>query len=177
MYALVWEGGHVVWKKQWYALMSRISLWTNFYITWEDHVFIANAVVTNLTRKKLVSNVINQPTGAIIEFNAIIKIQIKCFMKGTTLFRWPWKCMPHLGVIRIVSSKNVPIFFHNRRLGDHLSLSFGIQLFRQWRAPKSRGETHLRVSQNQVAESWDLVARSRLPTLERGRGSSWEPKD
>jgi hypothetical protein len=23
-----------------------------------------------------------------------------------------------------------------------------------WRAPKSRGETHLRVSQSQVAESW-----------------------
>jgi hypothetical protein len=46
-----------------------------------------------------------------------------------------------------------------------------------WRAPKSRGETHLRVSQSQVAESWDLEARSRLPTLERGRGSSWEPRD
>jgi hypothetical protein len=24
---------------------------------------------------------------------------------------------------------------------------------------------------------WNLVARSRLPTLERGRGSSWEPRD
>jgi hypothetical protein len=47
----------------------------------------------------------------------------------------------------------------------------------QWRTPKSRGETHLRVSQSQVAESWDLVARSRLPTLKRGRGSSWEPRD
>jgi hypothetical protein len=37
-----------------------------------------------------------------------------------------------------------------------------------WRAPKSRGETHLRVSQSQVAESWDLEARSRLPTLKKG---------
>jgi len=37
-----------------------------------------------------------------------------------------------------------------------------------WRAPKSRGETHLRVSQSQVTESWDLEARSRLPTLKRG---------
>jgi hypothetical protein len=46
-----------------------------------------------------------------------------------------------------------------------------------WRAPKSRGETHLRVSQSQVAKSWDLEARSQLPTLERGRGSSWEPRD
>jgi len=25
--------------------------------------------------------------------------------------------------------------------------------------------------------NWDLVARSRLPTLERGRGSGWEPRD
>jgi hypothetical protein len=46
-----------------------------------------------------------------------------------------------------------------------------------WRAPKSRGETHLKVSQSQVAKSWDSEARSRLPTLERGRGSSWEPRD
>jgi hypothetical protein len=35
----------------------------------------------------------------------------------------------------------------------------------------------LRVSQSQIAESWDLEARSRLPTLERGRGLSWEPRD
>jgi len=47
----------------------------------------------------------------------------------------------------------------------------------RWRAPKSRGETHLRVPQSQVTKSWDLVARSQLPTLERGRGSSWEPRD
>jgi hypothetical protein len=40
---------------------------------------------------------------------------------------------------------------------------------KKWRAPKSRGETHLRVSQSQVAESWDLEACSWLPTLERGR--------
>jgi hypothetical protein len=41
-----------------------------------------------------------------------------------------------------------------------------------WRTPKSRGETHLRVSHSQIAENWDSEARSRLPTLERGRGSS-----
>jgi hypothetical protein len=39
-----------------------------------------------------------------------------------------------------------------------------------WRAPKSWGETHLGVSQSQVAESWDLEARSQLPTLERVEG-------
>ncbi len=46
-----------------------------------------------------------------------------------------------------------------------------------WRAPKSRGETHLRVSQNQVAENWDLEARSRLTTLEGVEGSCWESRD
>jgi hypothetical protein len=45
----------------------------------------------------------------------------------------------------------------------------------EWRVPKSRGETHLRVSQSQVAESWDLEPHSRLPTLERGRGSNLTP--
>jgi len=39
------------------------------------------------------------------------------------------------------------------------------------------GETHLRVSQNQVVENCDLTACSQLPTLKRGRGSSWEPRD
>jgi hypothetical protein len=56
---------------------------------------------------------------------------------------------------------------------DHPLRNLGVK----WRAPKSRSETHLRVPQSQVAESWDLEARSRLPTLERGRGSSWEPWD
>jgi hypothetical protein len=54
---------------------------------------------------------------------------------------------------------------------------FVAYLSTMWRAPKSRSETQLRVSQSQVTESWDLEARSRLPTLERGRGSSWEPSD
>ncbi len=53
----------------------------------------------------------------------------------------------------------------------------GMRTYEGWRVPKSRGETHLWVPQSQVAESWDLEARSRLPTLERGRGSSWEPRD
>jgi hypothetical protein len=44
-----------------------------------------------------------------------------------------------------------------------------------WRTPKSRGETHLRVSQSQVAKSWDLEAHSWLPTLERGRGRVGSP--
>jgi hypothetical protein len=52
-----------------------------------------------------------------------------------------------------------------------------VKWVQSWRAPKSQGETPFRIPQSQVAESWDLEARSRLSTLERGRGSSWEPRD
>jgi hypothetical protein len=70
-----------------------------------------------------------------------------------------------------ISIKSVILSILRKEHDFHQTLYFS------WRAPKSRGETHLRVSQSQVAESWDLEARSRLPTLERGRGSSWEPRD
>jgi hypothetical protein len=39
------------------------------------------------------------------------------------------------------------------------------------------GWTHLRVHQMSSCGGWDRRARSRLPTLERGRGLSWEPRD
>ncbi len=41
----------------------------------------------------------------------------------------------------------------------------------------SPGVNPLEVHQCEVAESWVLGARSQLPTLEKGRGSSWEPRD
>jgi hypothetical protein len=39
------------------------------------------------------------------------------------------------------------------------------------------GVNPLEGSPNVVCGSWDRRARSRLPTLKRGRGSSWEPRD
>jgi hypothetical protein len=38
---------------------------------------------------------------------------MKGFMKGTTLFQWPWRCTTHLGVICIVSSGNCSSFSIN----------------------------------------------------------------
>ncbi len=35
---------------------------------------------------------------------------IEGFIKDTILFRWPWRCMAHSGVICIVSSRSVFIF-------------------------------------------------------------------
>jgi hypothetical protein len=46
-----------------------------------------------------------------------------------------------------------------------------------WRAPKSQGWNPKWGSHKVKLRNWNLVARSRLPTLERGRGSSWEPRD
>jgi hypothetical protein len=48
MYAPVQESGHVVWKEWWYAFTLGVSLHVDLYMTWEDHVFVANMVVTDL---------------------------------------------------------------------------------------------------------------------------------
>jgi hypothetical protein len=49
MYALVQKSGHFIWREWWYTLMSRVSLWANFYTTHEDQVFIVDVMVTNPT--------------------------------------------------------------------------------------------------------------------------------
>jgi hypothetical protein len=48
MYAFIWKSGRNVWRKWWYAFMSKVSLWVNFYMTLVDHVFVANVVVINM---------------------------------------------------------------------------------------------------------------------------------
>jgi len=45
MYTFVWKSGHVVWKELWYTLTSKVSLWTDLYMTQEDLVFIVGVVV------------------------------------------------------------------------------------------------------------------------------------
>jgi hypothetical protein len=74
MYVLIFKNEHIVWTEWWYIFMSRISLQANFYMTQEDQIFIADAVVTNSTWEIVSSSVINQPTCATTEFNAIVKI-------------------------------------------------------------------------------------------------------
>jgi hypothetical protein len=56
-------------------------------MTQEDEVFVVDVVVTDLRQKTMASSVINWPTSAIVELNAIVKIaNIEGFMKGTILF-------------------------------------------------------------------------------------------
>jgi hypothetical protein len=65
MYALTQENGHIVWKEWWYALTSGTSLQANLYMTHEDHVFVVNVMVTNLTWEIVASSVI-APPGVIL---------------------------------------------------------------------------------------------------------------
>jgi len=47
MYAFNRKNGHNVWKKLWYALTSRVSLWVSLYMIHEDQVFVADVMVTD----------------------------------------------------------------------------------------------------------------------------------
>jgi hypothetical protein len=75
MCAFAQKNGHVIWGQQWCSLTWRISLWTDFYMTQEDHVFIVDVVVTNLTWETVTSSVINRPKGAMAKLSAITKIR------------------------------------------------------------------------------------------------------
>jgi hypothetical protein len=87
MYALAWKSEQATWRKRWYALTSRVSLRADLYMTWEDHVFIADVVVINLTWETMVSSVINRLASVTVELNNIVRsTNIDSLMKGTTLF-------------------------------------------------------------------------------------------
>jgi hypothetical protein len=55
---------------------------------------------------------------------------IKGFMKGTTLFQWPWRSMAHLSDMDCFI-RECACLFHDRRSRGHLSLPFCIQFFKQ----------------------------------------------
>jgi hypothetical protein len=44
------------------------------------------------------------------DITKICKYRKLNFMRGTTLFQWPWRCMAHPGMIWIVSSRIVLVF-------------------------------------------------------------------
>jgi len=67
MYPLARKSGHTIWKEQWYALTSKVSLQGDLYMTQEDWVFVANVVVINSTQEMVASSVINQPTCVVVE--------------------------------------------------------------------------------------------------------------
>jgi len=137
MYALTRESGHIVWRERWYALTLGASLWSNLYTTHEDHVFVANVVVTDTMWEIVASNVISWPTSATVEHNVIAKIRkYRGFHEGHHFILMATEVHGTPGVILIISLRSVPIFFtidnqKDRQSKGHLSLSFCIQFFKQ----------------------------------------------
>jgi hypothetical protein len=92
-------------------LYSRVSLRADLYMTQEDQVFMVNVVVIDSTQRTMALCVISRPIGVVTKLSTIAKFaSIKGFMKGTTLFQWPWKCMTHSSMIWIISSRSVFVF-------------------------------------------------------------------
>ncbi len=112
MYALVKKKGHIVWKERWYALMSRISLQANLYMTQENQVFIVDVVVIDPTQETVASSVINWLAVQLWNLMSLLEsANIESFKRGTILFQWPWRYTTHSSMIWIVSLGNVLIFF------------------------------------------------------------------
>jgi hypothetical protein len=132
MYALVQENRHVVWKKQWYAITSRISLRVDLYMTQKDQVFVANVVVIHPTRETVVSNVIDQLTNVVVELSAITKIRTyRRLREGHHFILMAMEVHDALGRDMDHFIKECACLFHNNQFGNHLSLSFCIQFFKQ----------------------------------------------
>jgi hypothetical protein len=110
MYALVQQSGHVVWKEWWYALMLIFSLRANLYITQKTKsLLLMWWLLTWYGKQWLRMSLVNKQVQLLNLAPLLISTSIKGFMRGTTLFRRPWRCTLHLGGIWIISS-SVPIF-------------------------------------------------------------------
>jgi hypothetical protein len=133
MYALAQENRHVVWKKRWYAITSRISSQVDLYVTQKDQVFVANVVVIHPTRETVVSNVINQlTTYVVVELSAITKIRTyRRLREGHHFISMAMEVHVALGHDMDHFIRECACIFHDKQFGSHLSLSFCIQFFRQ----------------------------------------------
>jgi hypothetical protein len=49
MYAIIQKSGHAIWKEQWYAIMIRVSLQVDLYMTRKEQVFIVDVMVIDPT--------------------------------------------------------------------------------------------------------------------------------
>ncbi len=113
-------------------LMSGISLWIDFYMTWKDQVFITNVVVIDPMWETVASSVISQLAGIIAELNAIIQIckyrrlneRHHFISMAMEVHHAPGRDIDHF-------IKECAHLFHDRKSKGHLSLSFCIQFFKQ----------------------------------------------
>jgi hypothetical protein len=115
-----------------YDLMSGVSLQIDFYMTRRDQVFVVNVVVTNPTQKMMATSVINWPKGAVVEFDAIIKIhKYNELHEGHHFILMAMEVHNTLGHDMDHFIKECVHLFHDRWLKSHFSLFCCIQFFRQ----------------------------------------------
>jgi hypothetical protein len=122
-YVLARKNGHIVRREQWYALMSKISLSVNIYMTCEDWVFVANVMIIDPTWETMIMNVISRATSVVVELNAIVKIRKYRRLHEEHHF------IPMAMDVHITPERDMDRFirecaclFHNRRSRGHLSL-------------------------------------------------------
>ncbi len=98
----------------------------------EDHVFVVDVVVTNLTWETMVTSVINQLANASVKSNTTVKIRkYGRLHKRHHFILMAMEVHGALGHDIDCFIKECVHLFYNRWLGGHLSLSFCIQFFRQ----------------------------------------------
>jgi hypothetical protein len=132
MYVFAQENGHTIWKKQWYALTLGISLWTYFYMTWEDHVFVVDVVVIDLTWETITLSVIIWPVHVATKLNTIVKIhKYKGLHEGHHFILMAMEVHNTLKHDMDHFIKECAHLFHVKQSGGCLSLSFCIQFFRR----------------------------------------------
>jgi len=112
--------------------MFKVSLRVNFYMIRKDQVFVADVMVTNLTRETMFSSVISWPIGAVAKLNAIVKI---CKYRGLHERHHfiPMAMEVHGALKRDMDCfiKECVRLFHDKWSRGQLSLSFCIQVFKQ----------------------------------------------
>jgi len=95
-------------------------MYANLYMTCEDHVFVANLVIIDLTREMVASNVISQTTSAVAKLSTIAKIcKYKKFHEG---HHFILMAMEVQGAPRHYMNhffKECACLFHNRQFGGH----------------------------------------------------------
>jgi hypothetical protein len=132
MYAFIQKSGHIIWRKWWYTFTSKVSLQANFYMIWEDQVFVADVVVIDPMQETMAFSVISQPANGATKLNFITKIhkywrlhEGHHFIPTTMEVHGAPECdMDHF-------IKDCARLFHDRWSKGHLSLSFYIQFFNQ----------------------------------------------
>jgi hypothetical protein len=101
--------------------MSRVSLQTNFYMTHEDQVLIAEMAVTSLTWETMVMNVISRPINAAMELNTIAKFhKYRGFHEGHRFIPLAMEVHGTLGCDMDCFIQKCVHLFYNRQSRIHL---------------------------------------------------------